>query len=195
MTDINLLPWRELRRQQEKKNVMTLLISTIVITIIIILLVNYYCHKLSDGQTHRNQRLQNEITLLDKKIDTIKQLKKMREGLIARMKIVHELQATRTSTVHLFDELIKVLPDGVYLTDVKRTENKVILQGYTESNSNISILMRNIQNNPWLHAPKLTEIKKSKEISTDVDAIDSANDNEFNLSVMLGQLKKGMAYE
>lgn len=195
MAEINLLPWRELKREQEKKNFVILLISAVIVAIAVVFLMNYYFNGLLDQQTRRNQRLQTEITLLDKQIEAIKELKKMREGLIARMKIVQELQATRTLTVHLFDELIKVLPNGVYLTNVKRTDNKVVLQGYTESNGDISVLMRNIQNNPWLHAPKLTEIKKSKETENKDKTDNNENNNEFSLSIILGEVTRQSAHE
>lgn len=190
MTHINLLPWRELKRQQEKKNFIVLMASAVTLTFLLMIMINYYCNSLFYAQTARNQRLQTEITTYDKQINAIKSLKKMRSALIAHMKIIQELQATRTLTVHLFNELIDVLPDGVYLTSVSRIKNKITLKGYTESNSNVSILMRNIENNPWLHLPKLAEIKKNKDTDNKKRDPNNPDDNEFSLTVTLGQLKK-----
>ncbi|STX28251.1 type IV pilus assembly protein PilN [Legionella beliardensis] len=178
MTDINLLPWRERRREQEKKKFLTLLLGATFIGIGIVMLINYYVHDLINIQTARNQRLQDEINTFNRQIIEIKQLKEVRAGLISRMKIIQGLQARRTLTVYLFDELIKVVPDGIYLTQVTREGDKVTLQGYSESNTNVSILMRNIERSPWIKEPVLTEIKKSKEATTAVN-------NEFILSFVL----------
>lgn len=181
MTKINLLPWREARREQEKNNVIRLLLSSVVIAAGIVFLVHQYAVTLVDEQTHRNQRLQDEITRLDGELVEIKKLKEVRDGLISRMTIVHSLLSGRIITIHLFDELIKVIPPGIYLTEVKRTNDLVTLQGYSESNSNVSILMKNIQQNPWLHDPVLTDIKKSEK-NTNTEKTDNS---EFNLSFVL----------
>ncbi|STX50720.1 type IV pilus assembly protein PilN [Legionella busanensis] len=177
MTNINLLPWRELRREQEKREFRTLMLGAVLIGIGIVILINYYVQDLNSSQTARNQRLQDEINTFNRQIREIKQLKQVRSELISRMKIIQGLQAKRTLTVHLFDELIKVVPDGIYLTDLKRVGDKITVQGYAESNTNVSILMRNIEQNPWIQDPVLTEIKKSKE-ATIVN-------NEFTLSFVL----------
>jgi type IV pilus assembly protein PilN len=178
MTEINLLPWREIKREQEKKRFMMLLLSALIWGAGIVFVINYYASDLVDAQTGRNQRLQEEITRYDGQIAEIKALKQVRDGLVSRMRIVYGLQARRILTVHLFDELIKVLPDGVYLTQVKRTGDNVMVQGYSESNTNVSVLMRNIQKNPWIQEPVLTEIKKADDKTAIVD-------NEFNLNFIL----------
>lgn len=196
MTEINLLPWREARREQEKKNVTTLLLSSFVAAVCVVFMINQYASSLVGDQASRNQKLQNEINILDAQIVEIKKLKLVRDGLISRMKIVHTLLTTRILTVHLFDELIKVLPDGVYLTNVKRTADRINVQGYSESNSNVSLLMRNIQQNPWIQAPLLTDIKKAGDKVGD-NAGDNAksNDNEFNLSFTLKAKTKFVNHE
>lgn len=178
MTSINLLPWRELKREQEKKQFNTLLLFALIFAVGVTFLFYYYSSSLVDGQTHRNQRLKEEITSFESQIVEIKRLKEVRDGLISRMMIIQGLQAKRTLTVHLFDELVKVLPDGVYLTEFKRENERITLIGYSESNSNISILMRRIEQNPWVEDPVLTEIKKNK------DAVTAVN-SEFNLSFTL----------
>ncbi len=178
MTEINLLPWRELKREQEKKQFTGYMAATLIISILFVLLGNYYVTGLIEQQTSINQRLQNEITDYKNKLKEIKNLRSLRKSLIARMNIVQNLQATRTLTVRLFDELINVLPDGVYVTRMERVKDKVTLFGYTESNSSISRLMRNIQSSQWIQLPQLTEIKKDKEARAD-------SPNEFKLSFIL----------
>lgn len=186
MTEINLLPWREAKREQEKKNFITMLLSSVVMAVCVVFLVNQYASSLVGEQTRRNEKLQGEINRLDSKLVEIKKLKLIRDGLISRMKIVHNLLTTRILTVHLFDELIKVLPDGVYLTEVKRTADRIIVQGYSESNTNVSILMRNIQHNPWIQDPILTDIKKAGDKPGEkTEDKTVSNDNEFNLSFVL----------
>ncbi|KTD64884.1 PilN domain-containing protein [Legionella spiritensis] len=182
MTEINLLPWRELKREHEKKQFTTMLFGALVLAAGLVFMINYYAISLVDGQTRRNQRLQDEITIFNKQIQEIKKLKEIREALISRMNIVQNLQATRTLTVHLFDELVKVVPDGVYLTKVKRVEHRVTVLGYSESNSSVSTLMRNIELNPWINDPELTEIKKNIDSKTGDYAQTS---NEFKLSFTL----------
>lgn len=178
MTEINLLPWREQKREQEKKLFTTMLLVGIIIAAAIVFLMNSYVSHLISNQMNRNQILQKEITALDEQIKEIKVLKQIREGLISRMSIVQNLQSTRTLMVHLFDELIKITPPGVYITKMQREHDVVTLWGYSESNTSISILMRNIEANVWIQSPVLTEIKKN------VEKKQSPN-NEFKLSFVL----------
>lgn len=178
MTEINLLPWREQKREQEKKLFTTMLLIGIVVAAVIVFLINSYASHLVSNQIERNQTLQKEITALDDQIKEIRALKQIREGLISRMSIVQNLQSTRTLMVHLFDELIKVTPPGIYITKLKREHDVVTLWGYSESNTSISTLMRNIEANAWIQNPVLTEIKKNDEKK-------QAPDNEFKLSFVL----------
>ncbi len=180
MTEINLLPWRELKREREKKLFTTLLLIGLVVAVAIVLLFNYYAKSVVENQRSRNQRLRNEIVILDKKIKEIESLKKIREALISRMLIVQNLQSTRILTVHLFDELIKVVPEGVFITKLERKDNVVTAWGFTQSATNISNLMRNIEKNVWIQDPTLTEIKKA-------DKTKKTKDNEFRLSFVLKQ--------
>ena len=178
MTDINLLPWRELKREREKKQFITYLLVGLFSSIIIVFLINYYATSLVDMQTDRNQRLKNEIAQLDSQIKEISDIRSLREALIARMIIVQNLQATRTLTVRLLDEIIKILPEGVYVYQIDRVGDKITLLGYAESNTNISQLMRSIETSIWIQDPELTEIKKTVETK-------QFDENEFKLSFIL----------
>lgn len=177
MTEINLLPWREKRREQEKKQFTLYALIALILSISMVFGINYYALSLIQEQNERNQRLKDEIAQFDREIKEIAQFKALRQALIARMNIVQNLLATRTLTVRLFDEIIRIMPDGVYIYDIERTGDKVKLLGYTESNANISQLMRNIQSSIWIQDPVLTEIKKTEQKQQDR--------NEFNLSFVL----------
>ena len=178
MRHINLLPWREERREQQKKMFSAMLVGGIGSAVLITLAANYYVDGLISNQNRRNTILETEIKIFDVQISEIKALKEVREALIARMMVVQNLQSTRALTVHLFDELIKIMPDGVYLTSLERKEKVITLLGYAESNTNISMLLRNIVSNPWIKNPVLTEIKKDSKSKLDVP-------NQFKLSFIL----------
>ncbi|MCX7117595.1 MAG: PilN domain-containing protein [Legionellales bacterium] len=178
MTEINLLPWREKKREFEKKQFVIYLMVGLVGAALVVFVINFYATHLVALQTERNQRLTSEITVMDHQILEIKNLKKFRQALVARMNIIQNLQATRTLTVHLMDEVIKIIPEGVFLSEIGRVGDKVTILGFSESNTNISQLMRSIQSSIWIEDPELTEIKKS----TDVKEVD---ENEFKLSFVL----------
>ena len=181
MTEINLLPWREQKRELEKKQFITYLIVGLVSAVIIVFLINYYASYLVDSQTDRNQRLKNEILTLDAQIKDISMIKKLRLSLIARMNIIRNLQATRILTVHLLDEIISIIPDGMYLYEVKREGDKVTVSGYSESNTSVSQLMRSIEGSIWLKDPALNDIKKIAD-SKDIKPTEK---NEFKLTFIL----------
>jgi type IV pilus assembly protein PilN len=178
-TTINLLPWRELKREQEKKLFIAMLIGAVVAALFVVLLFNYYAKSLISNQEERNNRLNTEITKLNRQIKDIKNLRLIREALISRMMIVQNLQSTRTLTVHLFDELVLIMPSGIYVTKVERKNNIVTVWGFSESNTLISNLMRNIEKDKWIHNPHLTEIKRAKD--------ETLKENEFRLSFILKQ--------
>ena len=181
MTQVNLLPWRELKREQEKKLFTLMLLVSIVASAFVVFLINSYASGLVSNQVTRNQMLQKEINTMDAQIKEIKNLQKAREMIISRMSVVQHLQSTRTLMVHLFDELINITPSGVYLTQVEGKNDVITLSGYTESNTFVSILMRNIENNDWVHNPLLGEIKKE---DNEKKKQQSAS-NEFKLTFVL----------
>ena len=190
MTEINLLPWRELKREQEQKQFNTILVGMGIVAVGIVFIMNYYANSLVDNQTDRNQRLKKEITIFDRQIGEIKKLKQEREAFISRMTVVQELQTTRPLTVHLFDELIRVMPNGVFIKKISRSGRNVTILGNAISNTSVSNLMRNIEKNEWIQLPILTEIKKTKEKNKLKSmATDNDSPNEFQLSFILKQKK------
>jgi type IV pilus assembly protein PilN len=121
--------------------------------------VHTYLSEQFDEQQSRNKYLEGEIANLDKQIEEIKKLREQIASLLARKKVVEALQANRAEVVHLLDQLVRQLPDGVYLKGIKQTGNKVTITGYTQSQARVSTLMRNLESSTYLENPGLVEIK------------------------------------
>ena len=158
MIRINLLPHRAEKRKARKNQ----FIAFSVISLILGALIVGFVHITISGQiTHqerRNQYLKDEIVLLDKQIAEIRKLREQTEALLSRKTIVENLQSTRSDVVHLLDQMLRILPDGVYLKAIKQTGNKINLVGFAQSNARVSTLMRAIEDSPWLESPVLIEI-------------------------------------
>ena len=163
MPRVNLLPWREELRRQRRTEYLTVLGISAVVAAAIWFSIHLYYNALIEQQNSRNNFLTEQIALLDKKIEQIKQLEKEKENLIARMKAIETLQTSRPVVVHLFDELVSTLPDGVYLTSVSQAADTVTIKGIAQSNARVSNYMRNIDASPWLQDPKLTVIQSKNE--------------------------------
>jgi type IV pilus assembly protein PilN len=112
-----------------------------------------------DGQNQRNERLRSEIRLLDKQIEEINNLESAKQKFIARMEIIEKLQRSRPEIVHLFDEIVRQLPEGVYLTGVKQTERRLRFEGVAQSSTRVSAFMRNIDSSEWLRNPELEVVQ------------------------------------
>lgn len=164
MARINLLPWREARRQEQRKQFLALLGIAAVAALAVVGLIHWYHSQLISAQQARNQLLQTQIGKLDEKIKDIKDLEKKREQLIARMRTIEQLQTSRPLIVHLFDELVLTPPDGVYLTEVSQTGQVVTIRGVARSNARVSNFMRNIDASPWLTDPVL-DIIETKSVN------------------------------
>ena len=129
------------------------------------------------AQEAKNDFLKKEILVLDKQIDQIKRLKEQTQALLARKQIIESLQRDRAEAVRLLSELVKQMPEGVYIRSVKQEGNKLSLSGYAQSSARVSTLMRNIEASPWLEKPLLIEIKAV--------ILDKRRLNEFNMNAVL----------
>ncbi|WP_416422056.1 PilN domain-containing protein [Pseudomonas sp. App30] len=178
MARINLLPWREQLREERKKRFLLALAGVVVGGVGIILLADQYYSHAIDQQNARNAYIQTQITALDERIKQIAELKARRKQLIERMKIIQDLQANRPIIGHLFDQLARTVPDGVYFTDVKMTDKSIAVSGSAESNNRVSDLMRNMEASPWMAAPSLTEVKAKPGADQQ-----QTNSNNFQLTV------------
>ncbi|HUO68540.1 MAG TPA: PilN domain-containing protein [Gammaproteobacteria bacterium] len=159
MPRINLLPHRAAARQKRKKDFISALVAAAIAAGVITWATNWMVDSSISNQRARNAILQNEIAELDKQIEEIKGLENQRERLIARMKVIGELQRARPEVVHLFDELVKAVPEGVHLTEVKQIGTRIELQGVAQSSTRVSTLMRNIDASDWLSDPGLDVVQ------------------------------------
>ena len=156
---VNLLPHRAERRKRAKQHFAIVSGGTFVVGLMIVGLVHSYYAEQISNQEGRNQFLKSEIGKLDKEIAEIDKLKDEIQALLARKQIIETLQADRAQTVHLLDELVKQMPEGVFLKQITQKGMKVQLVGYSQSNARVSTLMRNIEASRWLGDPELIEVK------------------------------------
>ena len=163
MAHINLLPWREELRKEKQQEFMTALVGALVFTGAVFFYIHTYVGGIIDGQKERNDFLKQETALLDKKIKEIQDLENTKARLVQKMEIIQQLQRSRPQIVHLFDEVVRTLPEGVYLKSLKQSGADVILKGVAQSNARISAYMRNIENSPWLANPRLEIIKSASD--------------------------------
>ena len=158
MANINLLPWREELRQKRQRDFISILIGVLVLSAIVVAAWYAFNEKLIENQKNRNRYLKQEITLVDKKIKEIKEIEEKKANLIARMEVIQKLQISRPLIVHLFDELVRILPDGVVIDKLKQTNDAIIVKGFAQSNARVSALMRNIDQSKWLGSEVLKVI-------------------------------------
>ena len=182
MIRINLLPHREIKRKQQQKEFFALLGAVIGLGAAAWFAVHSYLGGQLEEQDGRNSYLESEIAVLDKQIDEIKKLKEQTSALLQRKKIVESLQANRAETVYLLDQLVRQLPDGVYLKSVNQKINTVTVSGYAQSNARVSTFMRNLESSPYLEKPVLIEIKALADKNSRL--------SEFSLSVLLTRSKE-----
>ena len=159
MIRINLLPHREEKRKAKRQQFYGLLGLVSVLAGVIVFLVITVIDGYISAQDAKNDFLKREIVALDKQIDQIKRLKEQTQALLARKQIIEALQRDRAEAVLLLSELVKQMPEGVYIRSMKQTGERIALIGYAQSNARVSTLMRNIEASPWLEKPQLVEIK------------------------------------
>jgi type IV pilus assembly protein PilN len=159
---INLLPHREERRKRGRQHFSVLAGLTAALGLAVVGAGFLYISRQIDTQEARNTYLKTQIAKLDKEIAEIKKLKDEISALLARKQIIETLQADRAQTVHLMDQLVRQMPEGVYLKSVRQRGLAINLNGYAQSNARVSTLMRNIESSPWLDEPTLIEIKASR---------------------------------
>ncbi len=174
---INLLPHRVERRKRARQHYFVVAGGTAVVGALVVLAMHTFYAAKIDAQTERNRFLKSEIAKLDKEIAEINKLKDEIAALLARKQVIETLQTDRAQTVHLLDELVRQMPEGVYLKSVVQRGMAVNLVGYAQSNARVSTLMRNIESSPWLASPGLVEVKATNVAKRRV--------SEFNLNFQL----------
>lgn len=175
MIRINLLPHRELARAARRRQFNVLLGIAVAAGVIAVVLGHSVIAARQSAQDARNAFLEQEIAKLDGQIGEIKKIREQTQALLERKQVVETLQSNRTEVVHLFDQMIRLLPDGLYLKSFKQAGDVVTISGYTQSSARVSTLMRNLNDSPWFEMANLVEIKSA--------TVNNLRANEFVLSV------------
>ena len=181
MIRVNLLPHREARRKQQQQQFFILLAFVAIIGAASWFSVHTYLSDRLQEQQSRNAYLEQEIIKLDKQIAEIKKLQEQTAALLARKKVVETLQSNRAEVVHLLDQLVRQLPDGIYLKSIKQKGNVVTITGYTQSQARVSTLMRNLESSNHLESPGLIEIKAVQ--------LSGQRINEFTMNINIMRAK------
>jgi len=159
MPRINLLPWREEQRKERKLAFGVAIGGATVMALVSMFAVYMMYGSMIEAQQRRNDKLASEIKTLDRQIEEINSLETEKQNFIARMEIIEKLQRSRPEIVHVFDEIVRTLPDGVYLTGVKQTDKKLKFEGVAQSSTRVSTFMRNIDGSEWLRNPELEVVQ------------------------------------
>jgi len=163
MAKINLLPWREELRAQRNQEFGIVAGVSAGLAVLIIVGISAFYYQLIENQESRNNFMQDEITKLENKIKEIKDLKAKKERLLQRITTIQQLQTNRTEIVHLFDETVKTVPDGVYLKSLKQSGSSLTMTGIAESNTRVSEFVRNIETSQWMKDPSINVISRNKD--------------------------------
>ncbi|MDH3748180.1 MAG: PilN domain-containing protein [Gammaproteobacteria bacterium] len=159
MPRINLLPWREEERKKRQRDFGIAMGGSVVAAIAFVMLTIFAYSQMISSQEDRNQRLRDEIAELEKSIEEIDGLERQKERLLARMEIIDQLQKSRPEIVHLFDEMVRQLPEGVHLTGMKQTGSRVEIRGVAQSSTRVSALMRQVDSSEWLMDPEVERVE------------------------------------
>jgi len=175
MIRINLLPHRELKRAARRRQFNIMLGIAVAAAALTVVLGHSLIAARQSGQEARNTYLEQEIVKLDEQIGEIKKIREQTQALLERKQIVETLQSNRTEVVHLFDQMIRLLPEGLYLKSFKQTGDMINISGYTQSSARVSTLMRSLEDSPLFEAANLVEIKAA--------TVNNLRANEFVLSI------------
>jgi len=185
MARINLLPWRDERREVRKKQFITVLVGVLVVAGGLVFLSGQFIDGLLDEQNARNRYLNQEIATLNERIKQVNEIREMRTQILGRMQVIQDLQGNRTAMPRLFDQLVRTLPDGVYYSSLIMQGGRISMSGTAESNNRVSALMRNLEASPWLAGSTLSGVKAVADGNLDGAA------NQFQLTVRQNRPKAG----
>jgi len=163
MIYINLLPWRERRRAERQKKFYSMAAVAALVGVGLVFAGYTYMNMLIESQESRNQTLQTEIRTLDRQIARIQELDRQRQAVIDRIEVIQTLQASRPEAVHLFDQMVRTLPEGTFFRELRQEGERIRLVGRAESNARISALMRRVDSSPWLKDSTLQIIETRQE--------------------------------
>ncbi|CAL96265.1 PilN domain-containing protein [Azoarcus olearius] len=181
MIRINLLPHREAKRRERRQQFYAISGAMVIAGLIVALVVHLVYAGYIERQERKNAFLKAEIAKLDQEIAEIKRLREQIDALLARKQVIESLQGQRAEAIHLFNELAKATPDGVYLKSVKQVGARITLVGYAQSNARVSALMRNLEESPFLEQPGLVEVKAA--------TVSNRRVSEFTLGISIERPK------
>ena len=188
MPRINLLPWRDEERKERKLAFFVAIGGATLAGGVVAFAAYLMLNSMIEGQVQRNEKLRTEIKLLDKQIEEINNLESAKQKFIARMEIIEKLQRSRPEIVHLFDEIVKQLPEGVYLTSVKQQGKRMRFDGIAQSSTRVSAFMRNIDGSEWLRGADLEIVQSAsgntagQSFTLYADQVSTVNDDDKKAS-------------
>lgn len=177
MAQINLLPWREERREELKKEFLTILAVVAVAAVLLVFVYGAFVKSRIEDQQGRNNHLSQSIAELTNQVTEISDLEQRREDLLERMKIIQDLQGNRPVIVRVFDELVRTVPDGLYYTQLTREGGGIRIAGVAESSNRVSSLMRRLDGSDWFREPNLTGVRSNPDFG------EQANDFELTVNI------------
>lgn len=177
MAQINLLPWREERREELKKEFLTILAVVAVAAVLLVFMFGSIVKGQIEEQQSRNNFLDQNINDLANRVSEISELEQRREDLLDRMKIIQDLQGNRPIIVRVFDEMVRTVPDGLYYTQLTRANNSIRVAGLAESSNRVSSLMRRLDSSDWFSDPNLTGVRSNADFG------DQGNDFELTVNI------------
>ena len=181
MPSINLLPWREAERKKRQRDFGVAAGGAVIAGVAVVMLTMLAYNQMISNQKARNERLTDEIEVLQQSIEEIDGLERQKERLLARMEIIEQLQKSRPEIVHLFDEVTRQLPEGVYLTGLKQTGARVEIRGVAQSSTRVSTLMRQIDASEWMADPEVERVETTQ----------AGNSRQAEFVVYLKQAREG----
>ncbi|NOR69615.1 MAG: pilus assembly protein PilN [Methylomarinum sp.] len=182
MARINLLPWREELRKQKQQDFVSAIGAGVVVTCILFAFVYFYIEGMKEYQQSRNAMLDDEIRIVNKKIKEIQDIERKKSQLLTKIEVIQALQESRPQIVHLFDELAKSTPEGIFLTKFKQTGKVLNFTGKAQSNARVSAYMRGVDKSPWMESPVLKVIKGQGKAT-------NGQSNDFSMVAKQGENK------
>ena len=158
MANINLLPWREEAREKQKKDYIGILVLVFIASSFVVYSSLGFVEMMTDNQKSRNAYLTTEIQLLEKQIAEIKKIRTRKDDIERRTEIILNLQQARNLPTHVLDELVRIVPSGIYLSSIEKKGSLLWIQGRSESNNNVANMMRKVKTSPWLQDPTIQSI-------------------------------------
>jgi type IV pilus assembly protein PilN len=187
MAHINLLPWREARREELKRAFLSILGLVVAAAVVVTMAADRFVNAQIDNQKARNDYISKNIRELDKQVEEIRDLQRKRNQLIDRMRVIQELQGNRPIIVRVLDQLVRTVPDGVFYTSVTSKQNSITINGVAESNNRVSSLMRRLDASDWLQNPNLDAVRAAPAYG------DQANTFDLSVQVSLPDKDKEQA--